>query len=153
MRHTDEEAKAYQEAIDHSYVCKNILETAIGENKGLKAGDMIFADLDGSGRIDDGKKTADDRGDMRIIGNSRPRYTYSGNLGFNWYGFDCSAFFQGVGRQNRYPGGNAMLFWGGFARPYASFTPIDWVEISGRKRIRMLISRECVDMRHRATVH
>lgn len=39
---TDEEAKAYQEAIDHSYVCKNILETAIGENKGLKAGDMIL---------------------------------------------------------------------------------------------------------------
>lgn len=102
-------SKAYQEAIDHSYVCKNILETAIGENKGLKAGDMIFADLDGSGRIDDGKKTADDRGDMRIIGNSRPRYTYSGNLGFNWYGFDCSAFFQGVGRQNRYPGGNAAF--------------------------------------------
>lgn len=125
---TDEEAKAYQGAIDHSYVCKNILETAIGENKGLKAGDMIFADLDESGRIDDGKKTADDRGDMRIIGNSRPRYTYSGNLGFNWYGFDCSAFFQGVGRQNRYPGGNAMLFWGGFARPYASFTPIDFTD-------------------------
>ena len=122
---TDEEAKAYQEAIDHSYVCKNILETAIGENKGLKAGDMIFEDLDGSGRIDDGKKTADDRGDMRIIGNSRPRYTYSGNLGFTWSGIDCSAFFQGVGRQNRYPGGNAMLFWGGFARPYASFTPVD----------------------------
>ena len=122
---TDEEAKAYQNAIDHSYVCKNILETAIGENKGLKAGDMIFADLDGSGRIDDGKKTADDRGDMRIIGNSMPRYTYSGNLNFNWYGFDCSAFFQGVGRQYCYPGGDAMLFWGGFARPYASFTPVD----------------------------
>ncbi|MCP9612772.1 TonB-dependent receptor [Coprobacter sp. LH1063] len=122
---TDEQAKAYQEAVDHSYVCKNILETAIGENKGLKAGDMIFEDLDGSGRIDDGKKTADDRGDMRIIGNSRPRYTYSGNVGFSWAGIDCSAFFQGIGRQNRYPGGNAMLFWGGYARPYASFTPID----------------------------
>ena len=87
---------------------------------------MIFADLDGSGRIDDGAQTADDRGDMRIIGNSRPRYTYSGSLGFNWFGFDCSAFFQGVGRQHRYPGTDAMLFWGGFARPFSSFVPTDF---------------------------
>ena len=123
---SDEQAAAYQNAVDHSYVCKNILETAMGSNKGLKAGDMIFADLDGSGRIDDGAQTADDRGDMTIIGNSRPRYTYSGSLGFNWFGFDCSAFFQGVGRQHRYPGTDAMLFWGGFARPFSSFVPTDF---------------------------
>ena len=122
---TDEEAAAYQEAVDNSFVCKNILETASQDYRGLRAGDMKFADLDGSGRIDDGEKTANNRGDMRVIGNSRPRYTYSGNVGFNWLGFDCSAFFQGVGKQNRYPGGNAMLFWGGYARPYSSFTPID----------------------------
>lgn len=101
---TDEEAAAYQEAVDNSFVCKNILETAVGQYKGLKAGDMKFADLDGSGRIDDGEKTANNRGDMRVIGNSRPRYTYSGNVGFNWLGFDCSAFFQGVGKQNRLSG-------------------------------------------------
>ncbi|MEG2573638.1 MAG: SusC/RagA family TonB-linked outer membrane protein, partial [Bacteroides sp.] len=121
----NEEAKAYQDEIDHTLVCKAILNIAPGKYKGLQAGDLIFADLDGSKRIDDGEKTANNRGDMRVIGNSRPRYTYSSNLGFSWYGVDCSAFFQGVGRQNRYPGRDAMLFWGGFARPFASFTPKD----------------------------
>ena len=123
---TDEEAKAYQEQIDHSFIAKNILETASGSYKGLHAGDMIFEDLDGSGRIDDGKRTADNRGDMRIIGNSTPHYSYSANLGFNWNGIDFSAFFQGIGKQQVYPGGNAMMFWGGFARPYASFTPANF---------------------------
>ncbi len=60
---------------------------------------------------------------MRIIGNSRPRYNYSGSINLGWNGFDISAFFQGVGRQHRYPDGNAMLFWGGYARPYSSFVP------------------------------
>ena len=125
---TDEEAAAYQAAVDHSYVAKNILQTAVGNYKGLKAGDPHFVDLNGDGKIDDGKKTADDRGDMTIIGNSRPRYNYSGNLHIGWMGIDASAFFQGIGRQHIYPGGNAMLFWGGFARPYASFTPANFMD-------------------------
>ena len=125
---TDEQAKQYQEAIDHRFVCKNILETAVGKYKGLQAGDLIYADLDHSGRIDDGKKTADDRGDMRIIGNSRPRFLYGINVGFNWYGFDVSSFFQGIGRQHCYPDSNAMLFWGGYARPYASFVPKNFTD-------------------------
>lgn len=89
----------------------------------MKAGDPKFVDLDGNGRIDDGEKTANNRGDMRVIGNSRPRYNYSGSINLGWNGFDISAFFQGVGRQHRYPDGNAMLFWGGYARPYSSFVP------------------------------
>lgn len=120
---TDEEAAAYQAEIDHSLIAKNILQTATGKYKGLKAGDPKFVDLDGNGRIDDGEKTANNRGDMRIIGNSRPRYNYSGSINLGWNGFDISAFFQGVGRQHRYPDGNAMLFWGGYARPYSSFVP------------------------------
>lgn len=125
---SDEEAAAYQAQVDHSLIAKNILQTAVGEYKGLKAGDPRFVDLDGNGRIDDGAKTADNRGDMRIIGNSRPRYNYSGNINFGWLGFDFSAFFQGIGRQQIYPGTDAMLFWGGFARPYSSFTPIDFLD-------------------------
>ena len=34
---TDEEAKAYQDRIDHSFIAKNILETATGKYKGLHA--------------------------------------------------------------------------------------------------------------------
>lgn len=39
-------------------------------------GDIKFKDLDGSGAIDGGKGTADDHGDLKIIGNSLPRYEY-----------------------------------------------------------------------------
>lgn len=57
-----------------------------------------------------------------MIGNSRPRYHYSINAGFSWYGFDFSVFFQGIGRQHIYPGANNMLS-GPYARPYSSFIP------------------------------
>ena len=125
---TDEEAAAYQAEIDHSLIAKNILQTATGKYKGLKAGDPKFVDLDGNGRIDDGEKTADNRGDMVIIGNKEPRYLYNANIGLSWNGIDISAFFQGVGRQHRYPDGNNMMFWGGFARPYSSFVPANFLD-------------------------
>ena len=53
---TDEEEAAYSKAVDNSYVCKNIFVTAVGDYKGLQAGDPRFVDIDGSGRIDDGEK-------------------------------------------------------------------------------------------------
>ena len=109
-------------------VCKNIFVTAVGDYKGLQAGDPRFVDIDGSGRIDDGEKTADNRGDMVIIGNKEPRYLYNANIGLSWNGIDISAFFQGVGRQHRYPDGNNMMFWGGFARPYSSFVPANFLD-------------------------
>ena len=125
---TDEEAAAYAKAVDNSYVCENIFVTAVGDYKGLQAGDPRYVDIDGSGRIDDGEKTADNRGDMVIIGNKEPRYLYNANIGLSWNGIDISAFFQGVGRQHRYPDGNNMMFWGGFARPYSSFVPANFLD-------------------------
>ena len=125
---TDEEAAAYAKAVDNSYVCENIFVTAVGDYKGLQAGDPRYVDIDGSGRSDDGEKTADNRGDMVIIGNKEPRYLYNANIGLSWNGIDISAFFQGVGRQHRYPDGNNMMFWGGFARPYSSFVPANFLD-------------------------
>ena len=40
-------------------------------------GDVKFKDLDGSGVIDGGKGTAGDHGDLKVIGNTEPRYQYS----------------------------------------------------------------------------
>ena len=40
-------------------------------------GDVKFKDLDGNGKIDGGKGTADVHGDLKVIGNSMPRYEYS----------------------------------------------------------------------------
>ncbi|MFA6591853.1 MAG: TonB-dependent receptor [Bacteroidales bacterium] len=63
-------------------------------------GDIKFKDLDGSGVIDGGSGTANDHGDLKVIGNTQPRYQYSFRLGASWKGIDIDAFFQGVGKRD-----------------------------------------------------
>lgn len=109
--------------VDQSFVNRHIYNGATGEYKGLKAGDLIYADLNDDGVVNRGDYTLANPGDLRVIGNSRPRWHYSLNANASWFGFDFSVFFQGIGRQNIYPGNSNMLFWGGYARPYASFIP------------------------------
>lgn len=60
-------------------------------------GDVKFKDLNGDGEIDNGDGTIDNPGDMKIIGNSTPRYQYGFRLAADYKGFDISTFFQGVG--------------------------------------------------------
>ena len=62
-------------------------------------GDIKFKDLNGDGVIDGGKGTADDHGDLKIIGNTQPRYQYSFHIGGDWKGFDFDLYFQGVGKR------------------------------------------------------
>jgi len=63
-------------------------------------GDIKFKDIDNSGTIDGGKGTAEDHGDLKVIGNATPRYEYSFRLGGAWKGFDLDMFFQGVGKRD-----------------------------------------------------
>lgn len=63
-------------------------------------GDIKFKDLDGNGVIDGGAGTAEDHGDLKVIGNTTPRYQYSFRLGGSWKGFDLDMFFQGVGKRD-----------------------------------------------------
>ena len=65
-------------------------------------GDIKFKDLDGNGVIDGGKGTKDDMGDLKVIGNSTPRYEYSFRLGAAWKGFDLDLYFQGVGKRDQW---------------------------------------------------
>lgn len=81
-------------------------------------GDVKFKDLDKSGAINAGKNTLDNPGDRRIIGNSLPRYTFGALFDFDWNNFFISAFFQGVGKQDWWPGAEADAFWGPYNRPY-----------------------------------
>ncbi len=59
-----------------------------GETCPYHAGDAIFADLNGDGKIDDSDKTD--------LGNSFPKFSYGLNLNCEYMGFDLSLFFQGV---------------------------------------------------------
>lgn len=63
-------------------------------------GDIKFKDLNGDGVISGGKGTADDHGDLKVIGNTLPRYEYSFTLGGNYKGIDVNLFFQGVGKRD-----------------------------------------------------
>ena len=65
-------------------------------------GDIKFKDLDGDGVISGGKGTAEDHGDLKVIGNYLPRYEYSFHLGTAWRGFDIDCFFQGVGKRSQW---------------------------------------------------
>lgn len=120
---SDEEAANY--AVDQSYV-NNAINSASGSERGLKAGDLKFIDLNGDGYVNEGDNTVDNPGDREIIGNSQPRYNYGLNLGFQWMGFDFSIFFQGIGKMDWYPAANTLLFWGPYARPYATLMPRDF---------------------------
>ena len=117
------DAEAAARPVDQSKVNNHIYNGATGEYRGLKGGDLIYADLDDNGKVDQGDYTLSNPGDLRVIGNSRPRWHYNFNANLSWYGFDVALFFQGIGRQHIYPGANNMMFWGPYARPYASFIP------------------------------
>ncbi len=80
-------------------------------------GDVKMKDLDGNKVIDYGTNTLNDHGDLKVIGNSLPRYSYSFNLSADWNNIFISVFFQGVGRQNWYPS-SECVFWGQYNRPY-----------------------------------
>ncbi|MDE6871182.1 MAG: TonB-dependent receptor [Bacteroidales bacterium] len=121
---TDEEAASYE--VDQRRV-NEIINSSSGSLKGLHAGDLRFADLDGDNKISTGEDTVDNPGDRRIIGNSEPRFQYGANIAFQWYGFDFSIFFQGIGKMDWYPASEAELFWGPFNRPYATFLPKDFL--------------------------
>lgn len=81
-------------------------------------GDIKFLDLDKSGAINTGAATVNDPGDLKVIGNSQPRYTFGALFDFDWNGFFVSAFFQGVAKQDWWPGAEADAFWGPYNRPY-----------------------------------
>ena len=63
-------------------------------------GDVKFVDRDGNGVINPGSRLVDDHGDLKIIGNSTPRYEYSFRIGTDYKGFDASVFIQGVGKRD-----------------------------------------------------
>ncbi|MDR1938713.1 MAG: hypothetical protein LBQ73_09505 [Tannerellaceae bacterium] len=123
---SDEEAANW--GIDQRLVNTQI-QNAPGEWGRLRAGDLKFVDINGDKAITPGKQTADDPGDMVILGNSEPRYNYGVNANAGWNGLDLSIFLQGIGRRDWYPNNNADKYWGPYSRPYFSFLPKNFADL------------------------
>ena len=65
-----------------------------------QAGDLWMVDLNGDGKITRGAQTLEDPGDMSVIGNSTPRYSFGFRPNLGWKGFELDLFFQGVGKRD-----------------------------------------------------
>jgi TonB-linked SusC/RagA family outer membrane protein len=72
-------------------------------------GDIKYADLNKDGKIDGGKVTLSDHGDLKVIGNTQPRYQYNARVGGTWKNFDLDIFIQGVGKREWWGIGNVVL--------------------------------------------
>ncbi len=101
-------AKTQAEMDAHLATLPNGGQQYLGSN--WAAGDIMFKDIDGDGRIDGGTGTMDNPGDYTVIGNSTPRFRFGLDLGADWKGFDFRAFFQGVMKRDFFNGG--YNFWG-----------------------------------------
>jgi TonB-linked SusC/RagA family outer membrane protein len=81
-------------------------------------GDVKYNDLDGDGEITKGTQTLNDHGDLKLIGNTTPRYRYSWTFGLSYENdrvgkFDFSVFGEGVLKWDRMVAqNNNIYFWG-----------------------------------------
>ncbi len=73
-------------------------------------GDIEYTDLNGDGAISQGDNTLDDPGDLTVIGNTTPRYSFGFRSSFNWKGIDFNMFWQGVLKRDVWLSG--IPFWG-----------------------------------------
>jgi TonB-linked SusC/RagA family outer membrane protein len=98
---------------DHSYIRASITNTRL-------PGDVKYKDLNNDGKINIGTNRVSDPGDLSIIGNERPRYTYGLQVGTDWNNFFFSGFLQGVFKQDWVPSFYTANYFGQFFAPYAN---------------------------------
>jgi hypothetical protein len=87
-------------------------QNSIGAN--WAAGDIMYKDLNGDGKIDNGANTTKNHGDLSIIGNSTPRFSIGFDFSADWKGFDLRTFFQGILKRDYFQ--NSYYFWGASGR-------------------------------------
>lgn len=101
-------AQTKEEMDAHLATLPNGGQDALGTN--WDAGDIMYKDLNGDGKIDDGGYQYDNMGDLKKIGNNTPRYLFGIDLNADYKGFDFRAFFQGVMKRDFWQG--SSYFWG-----------------------------------------
>lgn len=100
-------AQTDQEMQDHLATLPNGGQDALGSD--WKAGDIMYADLDGDGKISSGEQTLGNSGDLTVIGNNTPRYMFGIDLNASWKGFDVRLFFQGVMKRDFWQGSTYLF--------------------------------------------
>lgn len=103
-------AKSDAEMQNHLANLPNGGQDGVGSNWG--AGDIMYADINGDGKISRGNLKLDDHGDMKKIGNKTPRYNFGLNLDAAYKGFDLKVFFQGTLKRDYMPSNTSTMFWG-----------------------------------------
>jgi TonB-linked SusC/RagA family outer membrane protein len=94
-------------------------EQAVGKGfksyqDGLKAGDIVYQDLNGDGQITDADQT--------FLGSAIPVWTYGGSLNLAYKAWDLSMGLAGIGDVKVY---NALRYWTeGTTRPFNSSTAV-----------------------------
>jgi len=101
-------AKTQEEMDSYLASLPNGGQKAVGTK--WSAGDIMYKDLSGDGKVDNGASTIADHGDMKVIGNSTARFPFSIDLSADWKGFDFRALFQGIGKRDYFQG--SYYFWG-----------------------------------------
>lgn len=82
-------------------------QSKLGSN--WKAGDIRYKNLNNDDKIDNGDNTISNHGDLKVIGNTTPRYQYGITADLGWKGFYLNVFLQGVGKRDYWP--SAQAFW------------------------------------------
>lgn len=101
-------AKSQEEMDAHLATLPNGGQDALGTQ--WSAGDVMYKDLNGDGKISEGARTLSDHGDLQVIGNNTPRFQFGLDLSADYKGFDFRAFFQGVMKRDYWQDG--AYFWG-----------------------------------------
>ena len=104
-------AKTDKEMQDHLASLPNGGQDAIGSS--WTAGDMMYKDINGDGKVSWGSSTLADPGDRKVIGNTTPRYQFGLDMNASWKGFDFRMFFQGVMKRDYWQGSAFMFGWTG----------------------------------------
>jgi TonB-linked SusC/RagA family outer membrane protein len=85
-------------------------QSPLGSN--WAAGDIMYADLNDDGLINQGANTLSDPGDKKILGNSTPRLHFGLDMNASWKGFDVRMFFQGIMKRDISTSGASQWLFG-----------------------------------------
>lgn len=77
-----------------------------------RTGDLRYEDINSDGKVNNGKNTIDDHGDLKKIGNDQPRWQYGITLGLNYKNLDFSMLWRGVGKKDMYFARMSNIYWG-----------------------------------------